>query len=262
MVLYQEKKDNLTPLELIEGILDPVKAENQGDIWTFAAVLPESGFIHTVHSSERTIEEATKFISAIKSKSDGQAPFFHSDSWFYQSALLENYSVYQNVPYKGIGRPQKPIQVVDPLLRYAQVHKQRNSKGKIEKVSTRIVLGDIEHIFATFDDAKRCKTVNTDFVESRNGNFRKDNARLIRKTLCHSKKALYHKAHIVFLAQVYNYTRTIDDLKILSNPNAKRFEPKFTHRSPAMAENIIDKVLSLKELLARRPQMPRIINVT
>jgi hypothetical protein len=245
----------LTEKDLIEATQEPEKAQNQGDIWTFAAVLPESGFIHTVHSSERNVEEATQFIGKIKAKSDGQAPFFNSDSWFYESALLNNYSTYQPVPYKGRGRPENPIQIVDPLLRYAQVHKLRDSKGKIEKISTRIVLGDIEHILGTFDEAKRSKTVNTDFIESRNGNFRKDNARLIRKTLCHSKKAIYHKAHIDFLTQVYNYTRTIDDLKILTNPDAKKFEPKFTQRSPAMVEKIIDKVLSLKELLFRRPQI-------
>jgi hypothetical protein len=255
LVIYKKKKENLTEIEIFEATQDPEKAENQGDMWTFAAVLPESSFIQTIHTSDRNVDEATLFIGEIKAKSDGQAPFFHSDSWFYESALINNYSTYQPVPYKGRGRPENPIQIIDPLLRYAQVHKQRNSKGKIEKVSTRIVLGDIGHIFDTFDEAKRSKTVNTDFIESRNGNFRKDNARLIRKTLCHSKKAIYHKAHIGFLTQVYNYTRTIDDLKILTNPDAKRFEPKFTHRSPAMVENIIDKVLTLKELLSIRPQI-------
>ena len=249
-----KKKENLTEIEIFEATQDPEKAANQGDMWTFIAVLPESGFIHTVHSSERTLEEATVFIGEIKDKSDGLAPFFHSDSWFYTTALINNYSTYQPLPYKGVGRPQNPIQVVDPLLRYAQVHKERNSKGKIEKISTRIVLGEIDHIFETFDAAKRSKTVNTDFIESRNGNFRKDNARLIRKTLCFSKKAIYHKASINFLTQVYNYTRTIDDLKILTNPDAKKFETKFTHRSPAMVEKIIDKVLSLRDLLFRRPQ--------
>jgi hypothetical protein len=251
----KKKKENLTELEIFEATQDPEKAENQGDMWTFAAVLPESGFIHTVHSSERTVEEATLFIGEIKDKSDGLAPFFQSDSWFYMTALINNYSTYQSVPYKGIGRPPHPIQVVDPHLRYAQVHKERNSKGKIEKVSTRIVLGEIDHIFETFEQSDRSKTVNTDFVESRNGNFRKDNARLIRKTLCHSKKAIYHKAHISFLTQVYNYTRPIDNLKILTNPDAKRFEPKFTHRTPAMVEKIVDKILSLKELLSIRPQI-------
>jgi IS1 family transposase len=71
------------------------------------------------------------------------------------------------------------------------LHKKRNSKGKIESISTRIVIGDEVEILNELLDAKRSKTINTDYVESRNGKFRKDNARLIRKTLCHSKAAKY-----------------------------------------------------------------------
>lgn len=245
----------MTESDLLEATIDPEKAANQGDIWTFVAVLPETGFVHTTHTAERTLEQAQIFVNAIKAQSDGQAPFFQSDSWFYEKALIDNYCVYEAPVYKGVGRPPtKPIQTVDPQLRYAQVHKKRDSKGKIESISTRLVLGEIDHIMDTFDEAKRAKTVNTDYVESRNGKFRKDDARLIRKTLCHSKKAVIHKAHIGFLTQVYNYTRTVDDLKILVNPIAKKFETKFTHRTPAMVENIIDCILSVKELLFRRPK--------
>jgi hypothetical protein len=260
LVIYSKKKENLTESDLLEAIIDPEKAENQGDIWTFVAVLPETSFVHTTHTAERTLEQAQIFIGAIKAQSDGEAPFFQSDSWFYDKALMDNYCVYEEPVYKGVGRPPtKPIQIVDPQLRYAQVHKKRDDKGKIESITTRIVLGEVDHIMDTFDQAKRAKTVNTDYVESRNGKFRKDDARLIRKTLCHSKKAVIHKAQIVFLAQVYNYTRTVDDLKILVNPDAKKFETKFSHRTPAMAEKIIDCVLSIKELLFQRPKKFTII---
>jgi hypothetical protein len=105
------------------------------------------------------------------------------------------------------------------------------------------------------EDAKRSKTINTVFVESRNGKFRKDNARLIRRTLCHSKKAVYHDAHIDFLTQVMNYTCTNDALKIQINPNAALFERKYLHRTPAMAQGLIDKTLTIKELLSQRPKI-------
>lgn len=260
MVIYPKKKENLTELDLLEAAINPEKAANQGDIWTFVAVLPDTSFVHTTHTSARTLEEAQEFVASIKAKSDGQAPFFQSDSWFYEKALVDNYSVYEEPVYKGVGRPPtKLIQTVDPQLRYAQVHKKRDNKGKIENISTRIVLGEIEHIFDTFDKAQRAKTVNTDYVESRNGKFRKDDARLIRKTLCFSKKALIHKSQIIFLAQVYNYTRTVDNLKILVNPDAKKFETKYTHRTPAMAENIVAGILSIKELLFQRPKIFSII---
>ena len=94
----------------------------------------------------------------------------------------------------------------------------------------------------------------TDYVESRNGKYRKDNARLIRKTLCHSKKVLYHRAHIEFLTQIFNYTRVNTDFKEIINPDAKRFQVKYAYKTPAMAEGIVDKILTLKQLLCRRPQ--------
>ena len=56
-----EKKENLTESDLLEAIIDPKKAENQGDIWTFVAVLPETSFVHTTHTAERTLEQAQIF---------------------------------------------------------------------------------------------------------------------------------------------------------------------------------------------------------
>jgi IS1 family transposase len=176
-----------------------------------------------------------------------------SDCWFYSNVLIAIYSIWLAVAYCGRGRRPGPKQVVDPALRYAQVHKQRNSKGKIESISTRIILGDEIAILNELFDAKRSKTINTDFVESRNGKFRKDNARLIRKTLCHSKDAKCHDASILFLTQVFNYTRYVVGLREVINPNAKKFEQKYRHQTPAMAEGIIDKHLTIKQLLFIRP---------
>ena len=83
-----EKKENLSDQELELGESSKEVSENQGDRWTFAAILPDSSFIHTLHHGERNLEEATKFVSEIKSKSDKQSPLFASDDWFYEKALL------------------------------------------------------------------------------------------------------------------------------------------------------------------------------
>ena len=191
MVVHSKKKENLTDEDILAGEHSEEVFDNQGDRWTFVAVLPESSYVHTLHHGQRTLEEAITFIAELKSRSDGQAPCFFSDCWFYGQALTDNYCTYQEVPYKGRGRRPHPIQVVDPALRYAQVHKKRDEKGRIEDISTRIVLGDEIQILQLLHDALRSKTINTSYVESRNGKFRKDDARLIRKTLCHSKKAIY-----------------------------------------------------------------------
>jgi hypothetical protein len=238
--------------DILAGELDSEVAENQGDIWSFVGVEPESGFVHTVHTGVRDLENATIFIEEIKKKSDGCAPLFHSDGWFYSQALTDTYSTFVPVPYAGKGRPALPKKIVDPALKYVQVCKKRDDKGKIEAVTTKIVLGDEIEVLQVLEEAKRCKTINTDYVESRNGKYRKDNARLIRKTLCHSKKAVFHKAHILFLTCVFNFTRYVDTLKQLVQSTAKKFETKYKHRTPAMAVGIIDKLLTLKEILTRR----------
>lgn len=172
-----------------------------------------------------------------------------------EQALIDCYSTLVEVPYSGRGRPCKPIQLINKDLCCVQVHKKQDSKSKIEQISTRIVIGHEFTVLEILDNAKRCTTINTDYVESRNGKFRKDNARLIRKTLCHSKKAIFHDAQIRFLAQIFNYTRFNFELKELQNPDAKKFQQKYKHSTPAMAEKLIDRKISIKELLCTRPKI-------
>jgi hypothetical protein len=169
-----------------------------GDRWTFMAVLPESSYIHTVLSGERNQDVAQEFVQQIKDNSDGKAPFFESDGWFYEEVLTQVYGTLQDVPYKGIGRKPLPIQVPDLDLKYAQVVKEREN-GKVVNITTRIVLGNEIEILEILENSERCKTISTSFVESRNGAFRKDNKRQTRKTKCHSKKVEPHDAHVIFL---------------------------------------------------------------
>lgn len=75
--------------------------------------------------------------------------------------------------------------------------------------------------------------------------------------MCHSKKARHHDAHAGFLTAVFNYCRQNEALKELMNPNAVRFETKYHRKSPAMAEGLIDKILTVKGLLLfRTPKYP------
>ena len=219
------------------------------------AVLPDTSFIHTLHHGGRNLEEATEFVGKIKAKSDGKAPLFASDDWFYEKALLGHYGMDWHPPYAGRGRRPHPRRVPLPGLKHVQVQKKRDKKGRLEEVRHAIVYGSAEEIAQVFQRAWRCKTINTAYVESRNGKFRKDDARLIRRTLCHSKKAVFHDAQADFTAQVMNYTRTNDGLKIKINPDAAMFEQKYKHQTPAMAQKLIDKPLTIKELLLWRPQI-------
>jgi len=250
-----EKKENLSEQDLKKGEISTEVSENQGDRWTFVAVLPDSSFIHTVHSGTRNLAEATKFIGQIKTNSDEKTPLFASDDWFYEKALLAHYGFDHTPTYAGRGRRPLPKRLPLPDLNYGQVQKKRDEKGRLLEINYCIVYGTPETVEQVFENAVRCKTINTVYVESRNGKFRKDDARLIRRTLCHSKKQVFHDAQIKFTAQVMNYTRTNDGLKILINPDAALFEQKYLHRTPAMAQSLIDKPLTIKELLLTRPQI-------
>lgn len=245
----------MTGQDLENGEISKEASENQGDRWTFVAVLPDSSFIHSLHHGERNLVEATKFVGQIKANSDARAPLFASDDWFYEKALLAHYGFDHVPPYAGRGRYPHPRRLPLPDLKYVQVQKKRDDKGRLLEIKYAIVYGTTEAIGQVFENAARCRTINTVYVESRNGKFRKDDARLIRRTLCHSKKSVFHDAQANFTAQVMNYTRTNDGLKMPINPNAAPFEQKYQHRTPAMAQKLIDKPLTIKELLLWRPQI-------
>lgn len=211
-------------------------------------MLPRSGFIHTVHHGKRTEKEADQFVKKIKQASDGKAPLFISDGWKYEQVLKDNYCEYEPVPYSGRGRPKKPLQVVDPELKYAQVIKRKEG-NKLVEIEKRIVLGDEEEILSIIRGERRGKTINTSYVESRNGNYRKDNKRLTRRSQCHSKKTIFHDAQIDWITAVYNFVDEIVAFRECVNPNAERFEVKYKKFSPTMIEGIIDQRLTMEELL-------------
>ena len=231
--------------------------EDRGDRWSFVNVLPDSGFIHTVHHGKRTQEMADEFIGKIKANSDGAAPLFPSDGWSsYEEILKKHYCFWKSVPYSGRGRPPHPIQIVDNTLKYAQVVKHKTN-GRLTEIETRIILGDEQEILSIIQAADRAKTINTSYVESRNGNYRKDNKRLIRQTQCHSKKVkLLHDAHIDWITAVYNFVHENQAAREYINPEAKRFEVKYQKQSAAMIEGLIDHRLAPEELLMMKFPSP------
>ncbi len=223
-----------------------------GDRWTFVNVLPRSGLIHTVHHGKRTKEEAEHFVQTIKRNSDGEAPLFLSDGWQpYPEVLASTYSHEEPVPYAGRGRPKNPTRVVDANLKYAQVIK-RKQRGRLVGIEKRVIRGTEEEILAIIRTEHRGQTINTSYVESRNGNYRKDNKRLARRSACQSKEVTLHDAHIDLLTGMYNFVDANQAFRQCINPHAKRFEVKYKKYSPAMLEGFTDRCLTLEELLMWR----------
>ena len=152
------------------------------------------------------------------------------------------------LPYSGRGRPKNPERFVDPELQYAQVVKTKE-KGKLVSLETRVIIGNEEGILQKIIAEGRGNVINTSYVESRNGNYRKDNKRLTRKTQCHSKKIGVHDAQIDFITAIYNYVHETEVCRECINPDAKRFEQKYSRKTPAMIEKVFDHKLSMEELL-------------
>jgi IS1 family transposase len=223
-----------------------------GDRGTFVNVLPRSGFIQTVYHGKRTKEEGEKFVETIKKHSDGEAPLFLSDGWpSYPEILAQMYSHEEAVPYSGRGRPRKPIRVIDENLKYAQVVKDKEG-GRLVEIEKRIIWGTEEEILEIIQQEGRGQAINTSYVESRNGNYRKDNKRLGRRSACQSKDMAVHDAQIDLLTGIYNFVDENRAFRQCINPHAKRFEVKYKKYSPAMLEGFTDHCLTLEELLMWR----------
>lgn len=205
--------------------------------------MPRSGFIHTVHHGKRNKKETQKFIKKVKQNSDGLAPLFLSDGWKeYPCAILEQYSTWNEETQK---------REIAPNLNYAQVVKIKEN-GRLSAIEKRVIFGSEKEILRIIKEEGRGEQMNTSYVESRNGKYRKDNKRLTRKTMCHSKKVKVHDAHIDWMTGVYNFCREIPAFRVCFKKKGKRFEVRYKKRSPAMLEGMVPKILSLQEFLMLR----------
>jgi len=100
-------------------------------------------------------------------------PFFTSDELkHYKDALLKVYGVHEVVEPTGKrGRPRKPQVLPVEELDCAVVHKERK-KGRVVRVTTRVVFGSPERIEHKLENSPVSSYVNTSFVERNNLSIR------------------------------------------------------------------------------------------
>jgi hypothetical protein len=188
---------------------------------------------------------ADPLIAATEAKLAADAwPLWISDGLAaYGTALQARHCVLQTFPRTGRpGRPRRPKLVAAPTLRYAQVVKQRDDRGRLVGVSKRVVFGDVP-----------LEQVHTAYVERQNLNYRHENRRLTRKTIGFSKTATALGHQLEFHQAHHNLVRSHRTLaQRVDVPSRGRVRRRWAQRTPAMAAGLTDHVWTLRELMSRR----------
>jgi len=194
-------------------------------------------------ASESSLAEP--LIAATEAKLAAAAsPLWLSDGLdAYGTALKARHCVVQTFPRTGRrGRPRRPHLGACPTLRYAQVVKQRDDRGRLVGVSKRVVFGEIP-----------LDQVHTAYVERQNLNYRHENRRLTRKTIAFSKTAAALEQQLEFHQAHHNLARPHRALAHrVDVPIRGRVRRRRDPRTPAMAAALTDHVWTLRELMSRR----------
>jgi IS1 family transposase len=147
------------------------------------------------------------------------------------------------------GRPRGPQRRLPAGLKYATVHKVRES-NRVVRVETRVVFGTKAAVLAALALSLVSSSINTCFVERHNGSDRQCNSRKVRRTYRFSKDWGVHEAVTYFTMYSANFCRTVRTLRV------KLRKKRWQQRTPAMAAGLTDHVWSISEWL-RRPSIQR-----
>ncbi|HYK10084.1 MAG TPA: hypothetical protein VEV39_04760 [Gemmatimonadales bacterium] len=216
----------------------------RGDCWDHVASDPEHRLVVAVVPGERTTESVEELVSEVKGRLGGRAPRLITTDEYpaYEGAILEAFGEEVVPPRTGRrGRPRSPYKVAPEGLNYATVRKARK-KGRVVKVTTRVIFGTAATVAAALEASAASRTVNTSFVERHNGTDRNRNARKVRKTYCFSKEWWAHRAASYFSKDSDNSCWPVRTLKGEGG----------AAQTPAMLAKLTDHVWTLLEWV-RRP---------
>ncbi len=167
-----------------------------------------------------------------------------SDGWGgIKQALIEVYG--QVPPYKGRGRrPQKKRPVAG--WQYLQVVKKRDARGRFLGTELRVIFGEEEAALALLGRS-------TAYIERTHLQMRKQNSRLVRRSLCFSKSLEMHHAAACWEDVYYNLCHAVETLRVEINPEAGRFERRWQGRTPAMAAGLTTEIWDVERILRTVP---------
>jgi transposase-like protein/IS1 family transposase len=199
-----------------------------GKHWTHCSFARTTRLILEVEVGERNEVLAQSLIAKTACRlSKDCYPLWVSDGWkAYIFALLLKYQrLVQQIKRTGRGRPPKPKMIPPPSLRYAQVVKQ-TERGRVVGIEKRIIFDEEQLI--------DYKEVITSHIERLNGTMRLHVTPLHRKTRCFAKKKSKLQEQVTLFKSYYNFCLPHHSLD---------------YQTPAQATGIIDKRLTMRELL-------------
>ena len=217
-----------------------------GDDWDHTAVDPESRLLLSLVPGKRTAENCQKLVDEVQRHTGGRTDILYTSDEHapYKAAIEKAYTV--EVPQAkrpGPGRPPKPKQLLPGDLCYATVCKTREN-GHVVHVVRTVVFGTLALVTDLLSRLQgNHRTINTSFVERRNGTDRGQNARKTRKSYRFSKDWDIHNAATYFVCYSYNFCWPVRTLRV------QRDDGSWMQRTPAMAAGLASHVWTLQEWL-------------
>lgn len=174
-------------------------------------------------------------------------PLIVSDNWDpIKDAVEEVYGVEYLPMHDGRGRPySKGRFAVRPDLKYAQVMKIRDEHGNLKAIETRIIHGDPVDVAASLI-LSGSRNISTSSVERQNLSVRNYGKRFARKTICFSRDGECLMLYAEVLQAWFNF------IKIHRSLRVKNRDGSYAHRTPAMAEGLVDRQLNWEQILRWR----------
>lgn len=224
----------------------PPDDAHRGDCWDHTAIDPETRLVVTLVVGKRTAAAVSAVVRDFHRRTGGRVMrLMTSDEYpAYPDAIRAAYGQVVVPPRTGRpGRPRKAYTVIPPAVTYATVHKHRE-KGRVVRVSTRVVFGTLLAVALALLASAVSRAVNTCFVERHNGTDRNRCSRKVRKSYGFSKDWEVHRAATMFSHFSYNFCWPVRTLRV------RGAEGRWQERTPAMATGLTDHVWSLPEWLA------------
>ncbi len=217
----------------------------QGPCWRSTLIEPDTRLrlARGLGSNETQASQAA--FTQLKGRGHPEAPpALISDGWGgITQAMIAVYG--QVPPYKGRGRrPEKKRSVAG--WQYLQLIKKRDGRGRFLGTELRVIFGEAEQVLALLG----CSTA---YIERTHLQMRKQNSRLVRRSLCFSKCVTMHRAAACWEDVYYNLCHRVETLRVEINPEAGRFERRWQMKTPAMAAGLTEEIWDVERILRTVP---------